>query len=359
MKKIITIMSILIFGSILFAQNTMSISDVSGNAEDTISVSVHVNNVDEFVAIQTDIQLPTEVDYVENSGTLTARAQDHMLSISLLENNLLRIFAYSLSNSTFIGNTGSILDFEIILGTMPGNYQFELIDPIIGDASSQNILTDFTNGNLTLYTPDINLNEESLNFGEVPLTTYADRSMTISNPGNLPLEISRIYTDNSYFEVLGDTMRIISAGNNSSVTIRFNSIVKGNYQDQLFFLSNDPDESLISIPIHSIAFAVNELHVLNAVGSSGHNSDVSFTINNMEEFVAFQFDIILPDVLSYVENSIALSARSVDHIVTANNVQDGVLRIIAYSPSNTPFIGNDGEVVSFTGLVNGIGGTYP
>ncbi|MDP8269251.1 MAG: choice-of-anchor D domain-containing protein, partial [Candidatus Tenebribacter davisii] len=359
MKKILFISSILTFSIYLFSQNTMFIPDVFGVAEDTISVSVHVNNAEDFVAIQTDIQLPVEVNYVENSGILTDRIQDHILSISLLENNLLRIFIYSLSNSTFLGNTGSILDFQIVLGTIPGNYQLELIDPIIGNASSQNILTDFTNGNLTLYGPDINLNAESLNFGEVPLTSYADRSVVVSNPGNLPLEILRIYTDNTYFEVLGDTTLTISAGNSSTIMIRFNSLEKGNFQNQLFFLSNDPDEPSVSVTLHAIAFAVNELHVMDAVGSSGYNTEISFTINNMEEFVAFQFDLILPEVLSYVDNSVALSARSVDHVVIANNLPDGVLRIIVYSPSNTVFTGNEGQIVSFTALVDGIGGTYP
>ena len=358
MKKITIIISILFFVACLSAQNTMFIPDISGNAADTISVSIHIDNIANFVAFQTDIQLPEGINYRNNSAILTARAQDHIISVSLLENNLLRIFVYSFSNSAFLGNSGSVLDFEVILGTIPGYYQLALIDPIIGNSGSQNILTGFTNGNLTLYAPDINLNVASLNFGEVPLTSYEDRSVVVNNLGNLPLEITRIYTDNSFFEVLGDTTRIISAGNSTSVTIRFISQVKGNYQNQLFFLSNDPDETLISIPLHSIAFAVNELHVVNANSSSGDEVEIEFTINNMEDFVAFQFDLILPGVLSYVNNSVALSTRSVDHIVTANNIQDGVLRIIAYSPTNTAFTGNDGEIVSFAALVNGIGGYY-
>ena len=359
MKKIVSIISILIFGSILFAQNTMFIPDVSGNAADTISVSIHIDNIDDFVAFQTDIQLPNEIEYMDNSAVLTGRAQDHILSALLLENNLLRVFVYSLSNSIFSGNSGSVLDFQVILGPIPGNFQLELINPIIGNVNSQNILTGFTNGNLYIYAPDIDLDVDSLDFGEVPLTSYEERIVIVSNLGNLPLDIFRIYTDNPYFEVIGDTTFTISAGNSISVFIRFNSIEKGNYQNQLFFLSNDPDETLISIPMYAIAFAVNELHVIDAVGSSGYNTDVSFTINNMEEFVAFQFDIILPDVLSYIDNSVVLSDRSVDHIVSANTIQDGVLRIIAYSPSNTAFTGIDGEIVSFTALVNGIGGNYP
>lgn len=345
-------------GSFLFSQNNMIIPDVSSNAEDTISISLQVTNVDAFVAIQTDIQLPDQVTYIENSGVLTSRAQDHILSISLLDDNLLRVFIYSLSNSTFLGNSGSVLDFQIILGTIPGNYQLQLINPIIGNASSQNILTGSTNGNLTLQAPDINLDSGSLDFGEVPLLDYVDRTVTVSNAGNLPLDITRIYTDNIYFEVLGDTTMTIPAGGNNSVTIRFNSQEKGNYQNQLFFLSSDPDESTLSIQLDAIAFAVNELHVVDAVGSSGYNSDISFTINNMEAFVAYQFDLQLPSVLSYVENSVALSSRSIDHVVTANNLSDGVLRIIAYSPSNTAFTGNDGEIVSFTGYIDGIGGNY-
>ena len=196
MKKIVSIISILIFGSILFAQNTMFIPDVSGNAADTILVSLHIDNIDDFVAFQTDIQLPIEIEYMDNSAVLTGRAQDHILSALLLENNLLRVFVYSFTNSTFSGNSGSVLDFQVILGPIPGNFQLELINPIIGNVNSQNILTGFTNGNLYIYTPDINLNVDSLDFGEVPLTSYEERIVIVSNLGNLPLDIIRIYTDN-------------------------------------------------------------------------------------------------------------------------------------------------------------------
>jgi len=101
----------------------------------------------------------------------------------------------------------------------------------------------------------------------------------------------------------------------------------------------------------------NELHMLPDSGRSGYPIYISYTINNVEQFTSFQFDIILPTVLSYIEDSVWLF-RKTNHFIIANLVNAQTLRILAYSPTNQPFTGNEGEVVRVKFDLNGSSGTY-
>ncbi len=78
---------------------------------------------------------------------------------------------------------------------------------------------------------------------------------------------------------------------------------------------------MTAVGLEAIAFAVNELHTGNIEGASGTQADLSFTINNMEDFVGFQFDLSLPSPLTYVEESGSLYAgRISDHQLSVSMV---------------------------------------
>ena len=188
MKKYKTLMpflflTVLIIGlsANVYADNTMQIHNVSGEPYDTVTVNIEITNDDPFVAFQLDVPIIDQIAYVTNSTLLASgRSVDHAINASIINNDTLRIFAYSPSNTAFTGNSGNVAAFEIILGTFPGNYSLELISPIIGNSSSQNILTGSINGVLTINAPDIDINTDSLYYDRTPLGDQTDRSFTVS-----------------------------------------------------------------------------------------------------------------------------------------------------------------------------------
>jgi len=139
-----------LFAASIYGQNVMSVPDYSGRFHDTIAIDIKINNVNNFVAFQTDVVLPTQVTYIPNSAVLTGRSNGHTISATLLPNNVLRILAFSINQSPFVGDTGSVVKFKVKLKTEPGSYPVELINPIISNSNSQNILTTFFNGFVTV-----------------------------------------------------------------------------------------------------------------------------------------------------------------------------------------------------------------
>ncbi len=356
MKKILIL--ILTGLSFVFAQNIMTIDGRSGNPGDTILIVVDIDNVNAFVGFQFDLKLSDQVTYVEGSAELSYRITDHQVVDNLYGSDSLTIFAYSMSNDTFTGTTGEVLRFNIVLGTVPGDYVLTLLNATIANAASENILTGTTNGTFYITAPDINISPTAIDYGRVPLLETLDQSFTIQNNGNDYLTISSITSDLADFEVTGSSSFTLGAGNSQSVTVRFHSNTKGIYEQQVTVVSDDPDEPSEIVDLSVIAYAVNELNVDNIFGRSGYVSTLSFDISNMEPFVAFSFDLDIPEAMRLVEGSALLTERKTDHAVSATTLENGNIRVVAYSPGNEAFTGTSGDVLTIDFLIDGLGGYY-
>lgn len=91
------------------ATNTMSLPHISGNALSQVELSVSIDNTDNFVGFQLDIPLPAGITYVSNSIILNpARSNGHTVSVGIVNNNILRIIAFSVNNNVFYGNSGAV-----------------------------------------------------------------------------------------------------------------------------------------------------------------------------------------------------------------------------------------------------------
>jgi hypothetical protein len=194
MKKII-IKTILLFAvglNFAFAQNTMRIDTLSGRPGDTLTFSVKIDNVKPFVAFQLDIQLPAQLSYINNSAALTSRANGHNFAASIINPTLIRVLAYSMIMTPFLGNTGPVLTFKCIAGNVPGTYSLNVVSPIISDSLNANILTASYNGRFTLLLQKIGFNTGSIDFGRTLLGTNANYNLYIYNNGTSNLTVSKL-----------------------------------------------------------------------------------------------------------------------------------------------------------------------
>jgi uncharacterized repeat protein (TIGR01451 family) len=97
----------------------------------------------------------------------------------------------------------------------------------------------------------------------------------------------------------------------------------------------------------------------DAFARPGDTVTLTIDISNTAKFVSFQFDLQLPQGLSYLGYSLRLSDRSVNHVAIGNMVGANSLRIFSYSPNNAAFKGGSGMVVSFSLVVGNIRGEFP
>lgn len=338
----------------------MSIPDGSVNAGGILTVEVVIDNANPFVAFQLDIEMPAALSYVASSAQLNAaRKTDHVVSAEVVNGNILRIISYSMSFSSYLGNSGKVVEFQLQAGAQPGSYSLQPVNAIIAGIDGSNILTAAIAGTQTILAPKISPLASTLNFEEVALTTYHELAIQIQNTGNQNLSVSSIQFDSPYFSLQGGSSFVLSPGQTSLLTVRFNAHLKGNYQHTMTINSNDPAMPALAIQLMAVAFAVNELHCGNLLAHSGSFAELALSVNNMEAFTAIQFDLQLPAPLTYVAGSASLSARKTDHIIDASMINQNTLRVIAFSASNEPFTGDDGQLINLEFEIFGVGGWYP
>jgi len=355
----IAIIFFLLFCGQAKAQNIMKLGDVSVQAGQEATLTVSIDNALPFVAFQVDIPIPSGLTYVESSAFLDDTRKDgHTLSASIIAPNTLRLIGYSLTSLPFKGASGTVMSFKLKAGVLPGNYLLTLTNPIIGDATSANIMTSSVNGTVKILSPHIQLSVASIDFSRVALLQTSDRSVTITNTGNQALNVTGITFTNPQFTAIGGSSFTLDQNGTKNITVRFTSTTKGTYKETMSVASNDPALPTAIDTLKAVAFAVNEIHAGNITALSGQTKTLDFTINNMEPFTAFQFDIPLPTTMQYVAGSAAL-LRKTDHVVSCNLLTGNILRVVAFSASNTAFTGTSGKVLSLDFKIAGQSGWYP
>jgi len=358
-------MNKLIIGFFLFvlawqlqAANTLKIGtyQVLPNAEFTVQLVAE--NTDPFVAFQVDIPIPTGFNYVDGSAVLNAsRISGHALSASLLDGNILRLIGYSIGNTPFIGNSGSLTSFSLKSGTVPATYALTFNQPVLSDSQSNNILTNSSNGSVTVLAPNISLSASGLDFGRVPLGSIPIQNIQITNNGNSNLNITGLNFNDSQFTTTTTVGFSIAANNSVSIPVKFSPTVKGTFAKQLQITSNDPDQPIVNINLNAVTYAVNEIHAGNISGASSTTKTLEFTLNNMEAYTGFQFDLNLPTPITYATGTAQLF-RSQDQTVSVNQLNAQTLRVLVFSTGNKNFTGTSGKVLSLDFLLYGTAGYY-
>lgn len=80
----------------------------------------------------------------------------------------------------------------------------------------------------------------------------------------------------------------------------------------------------------------------------GQNAQVEILLDNETQYTAFQADLYLPDGLTIVDGSFALTSRkAADHTLSTSILPDGAIRLMSYSMRVNAYKGNSGTLVTF------------
>ena len=358
MKKIIlVVVSFISFSA--FAKNTFSISSESVEVGDNFTLDIDLANSTEVTAFQFDLSHNENAYELTSGSTLTTRTENHTLSVSTLDENTIRVLVYSASNEVIGAGNGTVLSLTFSSKNEPGTYNLLMSDIILSDQNGESVSVNSTNGSVTLLGPRYDLITSEVDFGEVPMESSPTQNISINNSGNEDLVILSSTID-APFSIAQTLPVTITPGNSSSFTVEVDTSTKQVVESVLSFSTNDQDplRAIQSTTIQADIFAVNEIYIGSGQGVSNSEIIIPVTISNMEPFSGFQFDITLPNDVSFVENSAALTTRASDHSIAANMIDSNTLRFVSYSGSNSDFIGNDGQVFSFKVIPNITSGTY-
>ena len=354
MKKqlIILIISCLVVAA--RAENIVSVSSASGHPQDEVTLNVSLANTDAVVAFQTEIPLGSQLTYVAGSVALNPdRITDHQVSAAVVGGSL-RIYAFSLSLASFVGNEGNLLSFTLRLKNEPGDYALDMSQTLLSDATGTALPVTTNNSMVTILSPKLQINTSTLDYGHVPIRSEYTQNVQLSNIGNEPLTFSGITFSDAVFSCPNFTEVTLEAGVSTSFTFKFVPMVKGAVTATATIVSNSISGNCI-VDLEADPFAVNEIHIGNTTGYCDSIVEVPISMNNMEGIIGFQIEFNLNSALEFVD--FTLSDRKTNHVSTG--VMSGTtLRLMAYSPSGAAFTGDDGVIGTVRFLLRGLYGYY-
>jgi len=329
----------------------------SGRSGNTISISYTINNTDQFVAFQFDIILPSVLTYVQDSVWLY-RTTDHFIIANQVNQQTLRILAYSPTNQPFTGNNGEIVRVMFNLNGSAGTYDVGLSNATISNAIGTNILTGFFPSYVKITSPDIS-GEINIDFGEVSVLDTISYAYGLYNTGNDTLFVNDFSSSETYFWVDTPIPVYIPPYDSATFNLKFHNIIKGQYTATYSIISNDPDENPFFVDAVATSFAPNYILIQNAEAYVRDTVTLKINVNNYEQFIDFQVDLDYPDSLTYVNNSAALTNRKQDQILFEVLLTTNKIRLFTFSPNQLPFLGDSGTVATMNFVVGNDTGTFP
>ncbi len=353
MKKLILLL--LTLCALGLQANNISLTATSGVAGSEVTLSAAFTMTEPVTAMEIHIPLTEHITLVDGSATLAAdRITDHAISAAVVD-NLLKVYIYSLSLTPLQGTEGELFSLRLLLGDEPAVYT---LTPTVtmSNASGAAVAGTGSSTQLTLQAPKISIVTESIDFGRVPIRSTYTKTITLRNVGTTDLHITDLVPDTTVLTV-SPTAATIAAGSSQHFTLTYAPTVRGTQAKRITVLSDAVNSARQYVHVQATPFSVNELHVPNLSGISDSIVTVSLKMNNMEPIVAAQVSFKMPAQLEYVAGSAAVTARGVNHGCIANMTGD-TLTLIAYSPTNTAFTGDDGDVLSFDVRLNGKSGYY-
>ncbi|MDD4032083.1 MAG: choice-of-anchor D domain-containing protein [Bacteroidales bacterium] len=340
-------------------QNVIRIASQTVIPGQTYWIEVEVNNADPFVALQFDLAIPPVFRLDESSIQLNPdRISSHEIQSAILDGDTVRFISYSTENVNFTGTSGWLIRCKLTAGAIPGDYTFTPENIVAGDASGTPLVFTAVPGIIRLAAPDIELDQTSLDFGRTAANQQTSRTLTLYNSGNEILQIAAITNPENQFTIVPDAPFTINAGSSQTLNITFNPTWKGVFSFSVPIASSDPDEPVSTFQVLATSYTINEIHVGNLSVFSGSYGELTLSVNNMEPFTAIQFDLLIPSEMTFQADSIWFIGRSVNHQITASQIDANRLRIVGYSPDNSSFTGSSGDLIQIGFHIEGTGGYY-
>lgn len=296
-----------------FGENYFSMPDFTTLHGDTVVIPVSLENEDEITAFQTDIYLPEGFELVQDGNdymiTLSDRkGRDHVIMASEMPDGAVRVLCYSPTLKTFKNNEGELFYITVkVPDDGDGNYRFELNNTIVTtiDEDEVHALNAYNNIMVFSYTlGDVNQSGD-ITVADVVATA---RYILNQNPEPFVFEAADINGDNK---------------------ISITDVVKIAHM----VLDADYGEPNLQNPR------------LSCMDGVMNGNTASITLENEQEYTAFQFDLTLPEGMTASDFALTERANALDLIVKDRG--NGKIRIMGYSPNIKAIKGNEGALLTF------------
>ncbi len=329
-----------------FAVNELHVEDVSGIADSVVAISLRMNNMDDITGFQFDFNMPEQLEYVDGSFSLYNRKADHQLSVSM-KDRMLRAIAFSLSDSPFSGNDGTIATFKVKLNgrysTSLGAQKAMLTANIKGKETD--VLSDKYSGYVNILSPSMSASD-AISMGRTSITQEAKTTFPIYNYGSAPLRIERIVASSEHLKVDCKLPIVIDSGSRTDVNVVWDGTEEGDYNELLQLYANDPDKRLHNIKVSGNRYSPNYITLSGADVEPGDTLRLQLALSNNDVVNGLQFDVKYDKSSFELLDKNVWSERANGYFMTTRDVDNGNVRCFCYSLGGNEIAKGEGNVMT-------------
>jgi hypothetical protein len=302
-----------------FKPNFFSLDDVTTMHGDTIVIPVMMENENDITAFQTDIYLVEGFEVVKDGDEYLVelsdrKSRDHIIMASETPDGAVRIICYSPTLKTFSGNEGPLFYITVkVPDNGNGVYPVIVKNTRLTTANDDEVLSPDSYCNVTVMpfiVGDVN-GSGDITVADIVLTA---KYVLYQNPEPFIFDAADLNGDGKI--TITDVVKIAH-----------------------LVLDADYDE-----PTKKMNAPTNGDNIM--CGGFDHNSHmVAISLNNDQDYTAFQLDLTLPIGMTACDFALTDRANSLGLLVKDRG--NGMVRVLGYSPDLKTIKGNNGALLSF------------
>ena len=284
-----------------------SVPDVNVSKGKTVVVPVLMTNEADIIGFQTDIYLPEGFEFVKDGNDYVVdpsdrMARDHTIMCNISDDGALRVLCFSPSNKVISGNEGELFYVTIKSpADTVGDFSLSFKNTILTTSDAEELLSPnaYTNINVIPYLPgDANGNGE---ISVIDIVTAA-QYIIFQNPDPFLFEAADL-------------------NNDEQITVTDLALIANLI---LYPTMNAPQR------VPSFDLSEDQIHGDDIYLNAGETRTVDITLDNAENYSAFQMDVKMPSGLT--ASNFKIVNQSSRHSFIISEEKDGMIRVLCYSP---------------------------
>jgi hypothetical protein len=343
---------------ILFAQNNFSYEPISVSQNSEFSIEFVANTEDSMGAFQMDLELDNS-NFTFTSEAVEIIDDDYSISYNFIDDNTLRIVAYTTSKQIAAYINESIFKLNIKSLNNPGDYTINVSNLIASDTEANQIEINFQGSLISVLGPKLNLDGQQINFDKIGLNSRYNSSFYIRNDGNESLDINNIEFPD-IFEVDESLPLRVSAGERRYINFSLDTSKEIAVNDSITFVTNDSDAQRSSqfIKVQGEVFTSNILKLSNASANNRVPTTINLNLENQEECFGIQLDLVLPSNFKLNSDNIVLTERATGFSISSSYISENTYRVLIFSTTKESISPGNGPISLFEIIPDTNAGVY-
>ena len=338
-----------------FSVNELHVVGGSGIADNAVTISLKMNNMEPIVGMQCTFVLPEQLEYI--AGSLIAsssRSNGHQAMASVKKfveqenqwydskGDTLVLMLYSMANQPLNGNDGEIATFQVRLNGNSGSYALIPRDVVLTNATAENMVSATYEGWVEIQSPQFS-GDDYLSFGDWAITDDIVVNYVVRNDGDAPLEIERVTFLAQGYRVVSTMPLQINPWEESTMQIAYDPAAEGDFSTTMNIYTNDPTTRMKAVAVSGHVYEPNTLSV-NGERMQDGSYQLAISLDNYTNIVGVQYDIHWRSDMTTSQAAFTPTARLQNHSYSIVRMDVDTYRVLIYSLVNSPIIGSSGEL---------------